>query len=97
MTGNASLAISHVGGYPNAFPNTPGKPNIPLPTYDEVDSYTFVNGTLAFAFDNYVVGAYVENLFDDQSVNYVHPEAFIDGRYGRVRPRTVGIRLSYEY
>jgi iron complex outermembrane recepter protein len=97
VTGNASLAISHVGGYPNAFPNTPGKPNIPLPTFDEVDSYTFVNGTVAFAFDHYVVGAYVENLFDDKSVNYVHPEAFIDGRYGRVRPRTIGIRLSYEY
>jgi iron complex outermembrane recepter protein len=97
VTGNASLAVSHVGDYPNAFPNTPGKPLIPLPTYDIVDSYTFVNGTVAFAFDNYTVGAYVENLFDDHSINYIHPEAFIDGRYGRVRPRTIGVRLSYEY
>ncbi|MFW2343502.1 TonB-dependent receptor [Brevundimonas sp.] len=97
VTGNASVAISHVGGYPNAFPNTPGKPLIPLPTYDQVDAYTFVNATVAFAFDNYTVGAYVENLFDDQSINYIHPEAFIDGRYGRTRPRTLGIRLSYEY
>jgi hypothetical protein len=27
----------------------------------------------------------------------VHPEAFIDGRYGVLRPRTVGLRLGYRY
>jgi Outer membrane receptor proteins, mostly Fe transport len=97
VIGNASLAISHVGSFPNAFPNTPGRPLIPLATYDDTDEYTFVNGAVAFAFDQFTVGAYVENLFDDDSVNYVHPEAFIDGRYGRVKPRTVGIRIGYEY
>lgn len=97
VRGNASVAISHVGSFPNAFPNTPGKPLVPLPTYDTVEGYTFVNANLAFAFDNFTVAGYVENLFDDQSVNYIHPEAFIDGRYGRVRPRTVGVRIGYEY
>ncbi len=94
---NASVAVSHVGSFPNAFPNTPGKPLIPLPTYDDTDSYTFVNANLAFAFDKYTVAAYVENLFDDHSINYVHPEAFIDGRYGRLRPRTIGVRVGYEF
>ena len=97
VTGNASVAVSHVGDFPNAFPNTPGRPLVPLPTFDYTDKYTFVNANLAFAFDQFTVGAYVENLFDDDSVNYVHPEAFIDGRYGRLRPRTVGVRIGYEY
>jgi outer membrane receptor protein involved in Fe transport len=97
VAGNASIAVSHVGDFPNAFPNTPGRPTVPLPTYDFTDSYTFVNANVAFAFDKFTVGAYVENLFDDHSVNYIHPEAFLDSRYGRLRPRTVGIRVGYEY
>ncbi len=97
VTGNASIAISHVGDFPNAFPNTPGRPLVPLPTFDYTDSYTFVNANVAFAFDQFTVGAYVENLFDDNSINYIHPEAFLDGRYGRLRPRTVGVRIGYEY
>lgn len=94
---NASVAVSHVGSFPNAFPNTPGRPLVPLPTFDYTDSYTFVDANLAFAFEKVTVGAYVENLFDDHSVNYIHPEAFIDGRYGRLRPRTVGVRVGYEF
>lgn len=94
---NASVAVSHVGSFPNAFPNTPGRPAVPLPTFDYTDSYTFVNANLAFAFDQFTVAGYVENLFDDHSVNYIHPEAFIDGRYGRLRPRTIGVRIGYEY
>lgn len=97
VVANASVAVSHVGSFPNAFPNTPGRPTVPLPTYDDTEAYTFVNGNLAFAFDQFTVAAYVENLFDDHSVNYIHPEAFIDGRYGRLRPRTVGVRIGYEY
>ncbi|MBU1383495.1 MAG: TonB-dependent receptor [Alphaproteobacteria bacterium] len=94
---NASVAVSHVGSFPNSFPNTPGQPLVPLPTYDDTDAYTFVNANLAFAFDQFTVAAYVENLFDDRSVNYIHPEAFLDGRYGRLRPRTIGVRVGYEY
>lgn len=94
---NASVAVSHVGSFPNAFPNTPGKPNIPLPTYDYTDSYTVVNANLSVAFEKVTIGGYIENLFDDRSINYVHPEAFVDGRYGRQRPRTFGVRVGYEF
>jgi iron complex outermembrane receptor protein len=97
VTGNASVAVSHVGSFPNAFPNTPGRPLVPLPTYDDTDSYTVVNANVAFAFPQFTVGLYVENLFDDRSINYIHPEAFIDGRYGRQRPRTLGVRVGYEF
>src|SRR5690606_11923297 len=43
VVGNASVAVSHVGDFPNAFPNTPGQPLVPLPTFDYTDKYTFVN------------------------------------------------------
>jgi hypothetical protein len=39
----------------------------------------------------------VENLFDESSVTYIHPEAFLDGRYARMRPRTVGVRADYRF
>jgi hypothetical protein len=38
---------------------------------------------------------YVENVFDDHSITYIHPEAFLVSRFGTLRPRTVGIRLGY--
>ncbi|MDP1631217.1 MAG: TonB-dependent receptor [Caulobacter sp.] len=97
VVGNASVAVSHVGSYPNSFPNTPGRPAIPLATFDYTDAYTFVNANFAVAFGKYTVGTYVQNLFNDRSVTYVHPEAFIDGRYGRLTPRVVGVRLGYEF
>ncbi|MGP1667533.1 MAG: TonB-dependent receptor, partial [Rhodanobacter sp.] len=94
---DASLAVVHVGSFPSSFPNVPGQPGVVSPTFDYTDSYTVVNGSFAVAFDSTTVGLYVENLFDDRSVNYVHPEAFLDGRYGLVRPRTVGVRVGYKF
>ena len=38
---------------------------------------------------------YAENVFNDQSVTYIHPEAFLASRFGTLRPRTIGIRLGY--
>ena len=43
------------------------------------------------------VTAYVENLFDESSITYVHPEAFLDGRYARMRPLTAGVRVGAEF
>ncbi|WP_197911676.1 TonB-dependent receptor [Kineobactrum salinum] len=95
--GSASLAAVYVGDFPGSFPNVPGQPGVVSPTYDDTEAYTVVNANLAAAFDRITVGLYAENLFDDRSINYVHPESFLDGRYGVVRPRTVGIRVGYEY
>jgi outer membrane receptor protein involved in Fe transport len=67
------------------------------PTFDKTESYTIVNAVLATHFERASIGLYVENVFDDRSINYVHPEAFIDGRYGVVRPRTVGVRFGYRF
>ena len=95
--GNASVAVTHVGDFPGSFPNVPGQPGVVSPTYDWTEEYTVVNATLAAAFDRFTVAAYVENLFDDRSINYVHPEAFVDGKYGVNRPRTVGVRVGYSF
>src|SRR5690606_335245 len=95
--GKASLAVVHVDGFPGSFPFVPGQPGVVSPTFDHTDAYTLVNASLAADFDRVTVGLYAENLFDDRSVNYVHPEAFLDGRYGVVRPRTVGVRVGYRF
>lgn len=95
--GKASLAVVHVDGFPNSFPYVPGQPGVPSATFGHTDSYTFVNATLAAVFENWTVGLYAENLFDDRSVTYVHPEAFLDGRFATLRPRTVGVRLGYQF
>lgn len=95
--GKASLAVVHVDGFPGSFPYVPGQPGVVSPTFDHTDAYTLVNASLAADFQRVTVGLYAENLFDDRSINYVHPEAFLDGRYGVVRPRTVGVRVGYRF
>ena len=95
--GNASLAVVHVGDYPGSFPYVPGQPGQVSPTFDYTEDYTLVNASLAAAFERFTVGIYAENLFDDRSITYVHPEAFLDSRYGVVRPRTLGVRVGYRF
>ena len=95
--GSASLAVVHVGSFPSSFPNIPGQPGVVNPTFDYTDSYTVVNAMLAADFEHCTFGVYVENMFDDRSVTYVHPESFLDGRYGVLRPRTVGLRVGYRF
>ena len=92
--GFVNASIQHVGSYPSQFPNLPGNPTVQSPTYDTTDSYELVNFSFGASFGDLTISAYVENAFDDDSITYVHPEQFIDSRYGIVRPRTIGIRLS---
>ncbi|WNO52690.1 TonB-dependent receptor [Stakelama saccharophila] len=91
-----SANAAHVGKFPGLFPNVPGHPDQVNPTYDYTDAYTTVNLTGGVDFGSWKLTAYVENLLDDHSITYVHPEAFLDGRYARLRPRTVGLRLGWD-
>lgn len=93
----ASVNVSHTGAFPNQFPNVPGNPNAASPTYDYTEAWTNVNLYAGAKLGNLDLTAYVENLFDDSSITYVHPEAFLDGRYARLRPRTVGVRANYRF
>ncbi|WP_374408799.1 TonB-dependent receptor [Pelagerythrobacter sp.] len=93
----ASVNVSHVGSFPNQFPNVPGNPNAVAPTYDFTDAWTNVNLFAGTKLGAVGITAYVENLLDDDSITYVHPEAFLDSRYARMRPRTFGVRLDYAF
>ncbi|WP_432769842.1 MAG: TonB-dependent receptor [Sphingopyxis sp.] len=93
----AAVNVSHAGSFPNQFPNVPGNPNAVSPTYDFTEAWTNVNVYVGAKLGVLDLAAYVENVFDDKSVTYVHPEAFLDGRYARLRPRTVGVRANYRF
>jgi outer membrane receptor protein involved in Fe transport len=95
--GWGAVNISHVGSFPNQFPFVPGRPGVPAATYDFTDAWTNVNLYAGVIVGDLNVTAYVENLFDDSSITYVHPEAFLDARYARLRPRTIGIRAGYNF
>ena len=90
--------VLYVDGFPNQFPNAPGQPGVPVATYDESESYSIVDLSLGTSVsEKLTLTAYVENLFNDDSFNYVHPEAFIEARYGIPKPRTYGLRFQYDY
>jgi iron complex outermembrane recepter protein len=94
---NWSASLQHVGSFPNSFPDVPGQPGVPSATYGFTDTYNNVNTMLSVLFDRrFNVGLYCENLFDNRSITYVHPEAFIASRYGLLPPRTVGVRMGYD-
>ncbi|WP_086620142.1 TonB-dependent receptor [Erythrobacter tepidarius] len=93
----ASLNVAHVGSFPNQFPNVPGNPNAASPTYDFTDAWTNVNLFAGTRIGKLGITAYVENLLDADKVTYVHPEAFLDSRYARMRPTTFGIRMDYSF
>jgi outer membrane receptor protein involved in Fe transport len=94
---DALLAVNaqHIGAYNSSFPNTPGAPNVPLSTFGKTDAYSNVNLSLGLKKGDLSAQLYVENVFDDHSVTYIHPEAFLNSRFGTMRPRTFGIRLGY--
>jgi outer membrane receptor protein involved in Fe transport len=96
-TAYAAVNVSHAGSFPNQFPNVPGNPNANSPTYDFTEAWTNVNLYAGAKLGVLDLGVYAENLFDDKSITYVHPEAFLDGRYARLRPRTIGVRANYRF
>ncbi|MFL9839756.1 TonB-dependent receptor [Sphingomonas sp. ST-64] len=93
--GTFAVNAQYVGSYNSSFPNTPGNPNLPLSTFGKTDEYVNVNLNLGVKKGPLSASLYVENVFDDHSVVYIHPEAFLVSRFGTLRPRTVGIRLGY--
>lgn len=97
LDGFTTANWQHVGSFPSSFPNVPGAPNRVSPTHGKTESYSNVNASFGVTKGNWTATAYVENLFDDQSITYIHPEAFLASRFGTMRPRTVGVRIGYEY
>ncbi|MEP7243108.1 MAG: TonB-dependent receptor [Gammaproteobacteria bacterium] len=92
-----TAGFQHVDSFPSSFPRVAGAPSRISPTYGYTDSYNNVNLSLGATLRQLTATAYVENLFDDDSVTYIHPEAFLASRFGTMRPRTVGLRLNYDF
>ena len=93
-----SAAFQHVDSFPSSFPRVPGAPSRIQPTYGYTDSYNNVNShARARSSAQLSATTYVENLFNDDSVTYIHPEAFLASRFGTMRPRTVGLRINYDF
>ena len=91
-------SLQHVGKFPNGFPNVAGEPGVPLAQYGYTDTFNTVNAQFRVAIDkNLKLALYCENVLDSAAVNYIHPEAFIASRYGRLQPRTTGVRLGYDF
>ncbi len=93
--GTFAVNAQYVGSYNSSFPNTPGAPTVRLATFGETDEYVNTNLTLGIKRRNWSAQAYVENVFDDHSITYIHPEAFLVSRFGTLRPRTIGLRLGF--
>jgi len=94
---NLSVVASHVGSYPGMFPYVPGRPGVISPTYGYTQAYNNVNAAFAVALEKLTIGVYAENLLDSRKITYVHPEAFLASRFGVQRPRTIGLRASYDF
>jgi outer membrane receptor protein involved in Fe transport len=93
--GSAAVNAQYVGSYNSSFPNTPGNPNLRLATFGETDEYVNVNLSLGLRRGAWSGQLYAENVFDDHSAIYIHPEAFLASRVGTLRPRTIGFRIGY--
>lgn len=94
-SGYINLNVQHVGSFPNQFPRTPGKPAVIAPTYGYTDDYENINLTVGLKSGNLSTTFYVENLLNNNPTTYLHPEGYLDARYGTLRPRTIGVRLGY--
>jgi iron complex outermembrane receptor protein len=95
VTGYFNATFQHVGSFPNMFPNVPGRPSAVAPTYGYTDDYENINFSLGLKKGDVSAIFYVENVLDDHSITYLHPETYLDSRVGRLQPRTVGLRLGY--
>lgn len=96
-TGWVSGNIRYVGDFPGLFPNVPGQPGVPSPQFAFTEDYAIVNLVAGAEFGRFNLAVYVENVFSENAITYVHPEAFIDSRFGRVPPRTVGVRAGFSF
>ncbi len=95
LSGYFNATFQHVGAFPNMFQNVPGRPGTVAPTYGYTDDYENINLRLGLKSGDISATLYVENVLNDDSTTYLHPEGFLDARYGTLRPRTFGIRLGY--
>jgi outer membrane receptor protein involved in Fe transport len=97
LKGFSGFQVEHVGSFPDGFPNNPGTFGKPSPLFAYTDTYTVVSAQSGVTIGKVSATLYGENLANRRAVTYVHPEAFIYSRYAILRPRTIGVRLDYQF
>lgn len=91
----ARADVQYVGGYPNKSGFQAGKPGVIDPNAVDTESYENVNVSVGLTSQKWTAALYAENLLDNDNLMYIYPAVFLGSRYGTLRPRTVGLRLSY--
>ena len=90
----AQADVQYVGSYPNGFPNTPGTTTRSA-TYAVVPSYENVNLAVGWLKNNFNVSLYAQNVLDNQTPIFIDAASYSVNRYITLRPRTIGIRLTW--
>lgn len=93
---SARIDLQHTGSFSNSFPNTPGT-NSPSPTYNIIPSHEVLDASLGWTNGQLGATLYAENLLDNKAINFINPANYSYNRYGTLRPRVIGLRLSYRY
>ncbi len=93
----ARVDAQHMGGFPSGFPNVAGDPDQVNSLIEDAQAHEYVGASIGWTTDNWSLVLYGENLLNDDSYIFIHPQSFLPNRYGIMRPRTFGIRASWKY
>ena len=94
----ARVDAQHVGESTNALPNLAGQPTAtPNPRWSLTDPYENVNVQVGWQTEKYSVALYGENILDEDAIIYDNAGDFTNGRFGTLRPTTVGVRFDWNY
>lgn len=86
--------VQHIGSAPNGMPNKVGEVGVPSTSFEMIDAYQNVNASVAWKMGDWDLQLYGENILDNDDHTFILPEFSIPGRYGTLRPRTFGVRVS---
>ena len=86
--------IQHVDSMPNGMPNTVGRVGVPNGLYRMMDSYQNINTSIGWNMGGWNIQLYGENILNNDDYTYILSDPSLHARYGTLRPRTFGIRVS---
>lgn len=86
----------HLDGFWNGFKYQPGHPGDLDPRVNKSDAYENVNASMGWITDNWRLSLYVENLTDNDDI-VGRRDTASHNQVIRLRPRTFGIRIMYDF
>ena len=88
------MDFSYTDSMPNGFPFSPGT-GAPSPNFAYTDSITKVDLSVGYVTDKWTAVLYAENALDEDGYQFIMPQTFFDDRHMTLRPRTIGVRFTY--